>query len=125
MLLVDSSVIIAAFRENEAHHQDALALLQADSAFFVPSCVLSECATVLKLREGFEVATKCMEFLLQNTDFSVLHIDRKIFVKATEFFIGHDNDLSFVDTVLLILADSLDAPVATFDKDLQKALQAC
>lgn len=121
MILLDSSVIIAAFKHEESHYKEALQIFEYGQNFILIDHVLFEVGTVLKMREGLEVSQNCIDFLLNTEGIE--------FTKATEeeteetiieFQKEENKKLSFVDTLLLIIMNTRKIPLATFDKDLQK-----
>jgi predicted nucleic acid-binding protein len=118
MILIDSSVIIAAFRTNEIHHQDALDILSTANNILLLDSVVSEIATVLKMRENFEVASQCLSFLTQNTDIEIMSLSKNEFHQTCHMFINTNNKLSFVDTSLIIIKKTKNIPLATFDKEI-------
>lgn len=122
MILIDSSIIIAAFREQEEHHNDALAILASAEKVLLLDIVLLEIITVLKMRENHGRAVKCMDFLTKNKDITFERVNDKDFFSALHFFREHKNNLSFVDTALLTVVNTRNITLATFDKDLQKEL---
>lgn len=120
MLLIDSSIVIAAFREQEEHHKDALSILASAEKILLLDVVLLEIITVLKMREGHTRAIKCMDFLTKNKDIIFERVNDKDFFATLDFFKKYKNNLSFVDTTLLTVVNTRNIPLATFDKDLQK-----
>lgn len=122
MKILDSSVIIALFRKNEKLHKKALQLiLDDDGIFVVPDYVLSEVLTVLKMREGLEVMKNCLDFLENSEDFKIYYTDKLIFGKAVERLRNTDNNLSFVDTLLLELSNLENLDLLSFDKEINKS----
>lgn len=124
MLLVDSSVLIAAFRSNEDHHREALQIIQSAGKIILLDYVLSETATILKMREGYEIADTCLDFIQNNRDIELRQLTPGEIQKTVQYFRAHNNTLSFIDTALLITHQIHDIPLATFDADLAKALQS-
>ena len=122
MLLVDSSIIIAAFRKNEIRHQQALNILAFAEEIIILDYVLSEIATVLKIREGHAIATECLEFLVENQQVHIKQVDKNCLYEAANFFREQKNKLSFVDTILLQYKRVHKISLATFDKELVKRL---
>ena len=123
MILLDSSVIIAAFRKEEDHHRDALDIFRHNTSFLLLDHVLFEVGTVLKMREGQLISQRCLDFLLntEGIDF-VRATDEEIQKSLLEFQEEENKKLSFVDTLLLVLHRTRNISLATFDKDLQKKL---
>ncbi len=122
MILVDSSVIIAAFREGETHHSEALEILNLAGDILILDYVLMEVGTVLKLREGHDVAARCLDFSTNNENIFIRSLESHELQETITFFQTHPNKLSFVDTALLVFKRMHQYPLATFDKDLMKSL---
>ena len=123
MLIIDSSVLIAAFRTTEKHHPEALKILQMAKTIIILDYVISEVATVLKIRENKETASQCLEFLEKNKEIEIKQTEKSDFKESIKFFKTNKNKLSFVDTVLLIISKNNNLPLATFDKELGKHLK--
>lgn len=120
MKILDSSVIIAFFRKNEKDHVKAVDIFLKNDDFLIPECVVSEVLTVLKMREGFEVARKSADFLMHTEGLEIRTLDFDIFFRALDFFTRGKNKLSFVDTLLLVFSKLNRVPLITFDKELLK-----
>lgn len=123
MLLIDSSIIISFFRKNEILHKEAINIIQNSNKILIIDYVLSEVLTVLKMREWFEIANLCLDFLENNNDIEILNIPKEYFDKSKEVFKKYNNKLSFVDILLTVVKNEKNINLATFDKDLVKFLQ--
>jgi predicted nucleic acid-binding protein len=117
-LVIDSSIIIAAFRKQEAKHQLALEIIINSKQIVVLDYVLSEVATVLKLRESWNIASKCLEFLINNKDIAQARITNSLLKRVIDYYQKNQNQLSFVDTAILLYTKEQQATLATFDQDL-------
>jgi predicted nucleic acid-binding protein len=124
MILLDSSIVVAAFRDDDTNHKKAKALLMEGAIFVVPDVVLLESLTVLKLKEGFERMRECSDFLRNNADITIRYTAAKEWDSGFLMFSDEQGPLSFVDTLLLFLHTQYRMPLATFDKALQKQLSA-
>lgn len=62
-ILIDSSVIISAFREREITYQEAKNFLASGQPIIVLDYILAEIATVLKIRENRTAMKKCIDYL--------------------------------------------------------------
>ncbi len=120
MKILDSSVIVAFFRENELDHIRAVDLIQSSEDFVIPDHVLAEVATVLKIREGFEVANEALKYLLSTDGIKINEMQPELFWSAMDFFGKSKNNLSFTDTLLLLFSRENRIPLVTFDKELAK-----
>ncbi|MDP2643018.1 MAG: PIN domain-containing protein [Candidatus Peregrinibacteria bacterium] len=123
MKILDSSVIISIFRQQEKNHKKALQIFISNEKFLIPECVIAEVLTVLKMREGLKTANKCYDFISNTKDVEITPIENIIFNKALAYFSQNKNNLSFVDTILLVLSKENQMELISFDKDLQKAVK--
>ncbi len=123
MILVDSSIVIAAFREAETHHLEALEILNLAGNILILDYVLLEVATVLKLKEGHKTATCCLDFLTNNENVFIKSLEDHELQETITFFQKNKNKLSFVDTALLVFKKMHHTSLATFDQELIKNLE--
>jgi predicted nucleic acid-binding protein len=121
MIILDSSIIIAAFRRNEIHHQDAINIMKQNEDIMILDYVITEVATVLKMREGETIANKCLDFLVNNQNIEICFLNNDEFSKTVNYFLNHKNKLSFIDTALFVFSKSKKIALATFDKELGKS----
>ncbi len=117
-VLVDSCVLIAYFRTEEADHQIALDFINGLGKFFVNDYVISEVMTVLQLKENRETMKTAVEVLSKNKQVQILRLTWEEFAQTVEFMQKSSTEISFVDCSLLILARSRELLVGTFDKGL-------
>lgn len=120
MRILDSSVLVAFYRDNEFNHIKALDLVQSSEDFIIMDHVLAEVATVLKMREGLEVAKKALEYLISTDGIKIYETQPELFWSAVSFFSKNKGKLSFTDTLLLLLSRENRIPLVTFDKELAK-----
>lgn len=123
MVILDSSIIVAYFRNNEIDHARAKKIFREHQTLFIPNFVLSEVLTVLKMKEGFEAAAGAIEFLVNSDDIEIVYINEDMFDSSIGYFVANKNSLSFVDTLLLKLANSEKIPLLTFDRELERAIR--
>lgn len=120
--VLDSSVLVALFRENDTFHSLAKGIFMKEGSFLVPDHVLSETLTVLKMRESLEVAQHCAEFIFNSEDIVIYSVEQDEFLYAFDYFVNGDNRLSFIDTILFALSDYKGYEVHTFDKELEQVI---
>ncbi len=123
MKILDSSVIISIFRKQEKNHKKALKIFTSDQKFLIPEYVITEVLTVLKMREGLNTANKCYDFISNTKDIEIEPIENIVFNKALTYFSQNKNNLSFIDTILLVLSKENQIELISFDKDLEKAIK--
>ena len=124
MLVIDSSVIIAAFRRQEERHNDALEILNFGQEILLLDYVLAEVLTVLKMKEGYKISNKCLDFLENCEGFLIRRLANAEFKSSVEFFKLNNNKLSFVDVCLVTFTKAQGLPLVTFDKELADCFNA-
>lgn len=127
VLLLDTSVLVAAHNEDEGHHAAAKRLLEAIAAdrwdaVLLHEYVFLELVTVLAARRSFQVAVRAGEALLTSSKVELV-ASSEDFSAVWETFRGQPRGkLSFADAALVSLARTRKAThIATFDKDLLRA----
>jgi len=122
MILLDSSIIIASFRQNELKHKDAIDIIKNSWKILIIDFILSEILTVLKMRESHEITISCLDFLRNNSDIEISRVTDIEFNLTISLFEQNNNKLSFVDLLLVVVKHQRDLKIATFDKELVKVL---
>lgn len=120
--LVDSNVIIAYFRRNEHKHDQAKELLLRIGSFFITEYVLSEVATVLRLKEAKATVSEAINMLMWNENIKIIRLDKEEFEGTANVFLSSKKKISFVDASLIVLSSKRKYELVTFDKDLVKSL---
>src|SRR3989344_5333982 len=120
--LIDSSVLVAYFNDEDALHGRARELLPSVAR---PLCiyeyVVLETATVLMTRASKSLADSFIRVVFGNADFQLIFSSEISFVVTTETFLASRSRLSFTDAALLALSREYD--VVTFDKALERAIK--
>lgn len=117
-IILDSSVIIAYFRKDEAHHEKAEEIFNTHENLIIPGVIVGEALSILKMKEGLKVAEDCAYFLENSVGIRIVMTEETTFQSAMRFFISKKNNLSFIDTMLLNYAKQKGIRIATFDKEL-------
>ena len=122
-VIVDSSVLVAAFHVKDSlHEMGAAVVADAQKPVLVPEYVAIETAGVLALRAHDKVAKEFIQVLLEGGDLQVLRLPHDHFYSTAAYFSETKSRLSFVDCSLAVLSRDFD--VLTFDKTLTKAIKA-
>lgn len=124
MYLVDASTLVAAFRLSEKSHEESLALLSTLrlSGFSITEHVLSEVATVLKFKEGKDIAKRATELLMLNDSIELLKLTTRELERTISFFLDQKK-LSFVDASLVVMARERGYALVTQDKAMLEAFK--
>lgn len=122
-ILLDSCVWIGLCDANDSLHHKASGLVNGlnPDKLFLCDHVFAEVMTRLRRKTGKE---GCFAFLrlLKNFGVTINVSDIDILRKCTGIFLDRDEDLSFIDCLLLAEAKENKMKVLTFDKVLKKAL---
>ena len=129
-LEVDSNVLVASFLESEARHNDALhyinALENGDYVFHLPMLVPVEVISAIWRRtqkQGVALITRVRTSLKawEATGRLLLYpLNRERLELAMDAAVKYR--LSGADAIVASLADELEAPLKTFDRNLQRRL---
>ena len=115
--LVDSSVWVALYLDDDSQHVKAQRLIATLHApFYVPYGVLEETASVLTYKGSKAHADRFVEFVELSSDIVYLDPDWRVDAAA---FRSIGSRISFTDAVLLELSRTLsDTKLVTFDQQL-------
>lgn len=117
--LLDSSVLVGAFRKEDPHFLEAKKMLNTYDVFVIPEYILVETLTVLKMREGKERAKMCNEFL-QNNQQCVFRSTTNTELQQTLEKFFQTKTLSFIDHLIALISLHENIPLLTFDLELRK-----
>ena len=118
MELIDTSVFVAYFNEDDELHEQALGKDYSDGA--TNSLVLCEVANVLEKRlKDKKMAVHCLKQLMEKV--KLVALPEEQIMETIGAFDKHYGKLSFTDCSLLVQAKNLKAGLITFDEKLKKA----
>jgi predicted nucleic acid-binding protein len=118
MYILDSTVRVSLFLENDIHHKDAKILMNViNSKIFLPYCVINEVSTVLTYKHSKKQANLFLEFITDNEDIIKINndLDSEII-----FFKNINSKISFTDLSIINIAINNNLKLITFDKDMKK-----
>ena len=122
-IILDSNVWIGHLMVNDTLHLRATELMEdlGGIVVVVPEYVLLEVVTILKVYKKYKEAEIFSKRVLSN---NAMYLPSSGLARLTAdvCFVSKYKKLSFIDTALLVL--SKDYEIITFDKDLQKAIDA-
>ncbi len=121
--LIDSSVLVAFFNEQDPLHGRALTtMLSAPRPLIIHEYIFLETATVLMSRADKKTADAFIHSMLTNADIKILHTSEAIFLLTIKAFTGNKTkQLSFADAALLALSKRYS--ILTFDDALNRAIK--
>ncbi len=123
-IIIDSSVWIAFFIENDSLHNKAL--LFEDEILktkYIPDFVFFEVCTVLRKKSGLNFCKTFIEYIEKNSDIQIISLVSDL-QSFSRFYLSEKyNKLSFIDSTLVYLNIKDDCKIITFDKEILKFLK--
>ena len=125
MIFVDTSFWVAARMHRDAHHRDAVELLEGrrDHRLVTSNHVRGETWTFLRRRSGQVAAVAFLDMLARTTRVEVVTVEPDLEERALQWLRRHDErEYSFVDGTSFLLMRSLRIREAlAFDGDFAAA----
>lgn len=119
MKVVDSSVYVSAFLEDDVHHAKAVELLEKISeTVLVPYGIFSEVITVLTYKASPERAEAFAQYILSEDHFTLVDgntFEEYVFWKNFPF-----KKISFIDISCIFLSLRYSAELLSFDEEQKK-----
>jgi predicted nucleic acid-binding protein len=120
-IVIDSSVFVAAFREQEPHSKEALQILQllekgVLSAIIPVSVIVEVVAAIFRRTQKNELAHQVGEKILSFPHISL--IDFSAFRMAMYLDIAMESGLAGMDVIVVGTAKEFQVPLITFDKEM-------
>lgn len=116
-VVLDTSVLIALFKEDDRHHKSAVQATSAKNVYLISSVTLCE-ALVAAFRLNQHHGNQ-HNLLIRKTMDRIVPIDEAIAVRAAE--IRAEKNLSLPDSIISATADILKAKLWSCDRALVKA----
>ena len=121
IVTLDSSVIVAALREQEEKHSQCLSLLEkvknAEHIAIQPYTVLVEVSAAVKRRTSSQRLARLVKELLQNID-TVNFVELEAIRADAASDIAARTGLRGMDAVVVQVAQEFDAALVTLDKEM-------
>lgn len=116
--LVDSSVWVALFLDFDTQHRKAEQTIdKLSGTIYLPYCVIAEVTAILAYKHSKRLADNFIAYAHDNRDLKIINNDA---LDEMDFYPTIPHKLSFVDAALIFLSGKLDAPLVTFDKQLER-----
>ena len=122
MYIVDSSVWIALFLDDDTNHKRAVSVLQSidDATIKLPYGVILETATVLARKQSKKHADKFIEYIRANPQ---IETSTPFLSEDISTFLAESDRLSFVDALLKNISLREGLTLISFDKQLLASLK--
>lgn len=119
--LLDSSVWVSLFLENDTLHEEAKEIVEMmDGPIVVPYTVLSETSTVLAYKHSKKQAKCFLEYIEDNND--IIRRENS-YEKDTLAFLSTDKKISFADSSIVEMAIKENLILVTFDQQMKSLYQ--
>ena len=120
MYIVDSSVWVALFLDNDTQHVKAVAVMEkiGASPISIPYGVVLETATVLSRKQSKALANRFVEYVRDNPQISV---QMSFMSEDMRVFLEENDRLSFVDALIKNMAVHTGFVLVSFDKRLLRS----
>ena len=121
-VVVDSSVFVALYCESDSQHAQAVSAMNdlKDAAIVVHPYVVQETATVLAYRFGAKLAKIFVADIKNAPNIHIPTVDLK---RDIDHFTLQKKKMSFTDSALIGLAQSMNAILLTFDRQMLSSLK--
>lgn len=121
LYLFDTSVWVALFLENDAHHSEALGIWEGfEGQVILPYIVVVETASVLTYKHSKRQADRFLQFISESPR---IVLQQNQLHTETAFFLRFKQRLSFADYVVLYFARTGNYPLVTFDAQMRSMLR--
>lgn len=119
--MIDSSIFVAAFREDEPHSREAFGILEQLEAgtisAVIPVSVLLEVVAAIKRRtNSSELAQQIGEKILSYSTLSLIDVDTFRMAKFLE--LASTSGLRGMDIIVVGIAREFGLPILTLDKEM-------
>ncbi len=125
-MIVDTSIFIAFYDENDPKHPKAVEIMrEADiSGAFISDYIINEAAAVALRKFGLPKAKEITTALMNSRKLIVGYTSQEDFKDVIEIFKDQTDHLSFVDCHIIWMAKTMNMEVASFDKNLLAEIKA-
>ena len=123
--IFDSNIWIAFFAESDPTHKQAVKIinnLTDDEELFITELIISEIATVLKIRYSQDAMRIFLDHVYNSANIRIISLSEYFHQTIDLAKELNDKKLSFTDMTLLFLSEKYQ--IETFDKNLKKKIRS-
>lgn len=128
MVILDTSFLVAYFREVDVHHTKALKLAEElrGQKMVITFLVFQELVSILNRKVSTDFSTSvAKKLLLPDSNIELFKLDESYLAEVLELYGKLGPHLfSYADISLIHMSKELELPVLTFDKYLEATLAA-
>jgi len=118
MYILDTSIYISAFLENDANHEIWLNLIaNLDWKINIPYLVFQEVITVLTYKHSKKLAWEFIDFIFDDDRFILTNWEH---IEEISFWKEVSSRISYIDISIVYTAIKYNIRSYTFDKDMEK-----
>ena len=118
MYILDTSIYISAFLENDANHEIWLNLIaNLDWKINIPYLVFQEVITVLTYKHSKKLAWEFIDFIFDDDRFILTNWEH---IEEISFWKEVSSRISYIDISIVYTAIKYNIRLYTFDKDMEK-----
>lgn len=125
MIILDSSFLIAFFKEDDSRHEQAVQDMKKydenKEEMLITEHVMGETATVLLYYNGLNAAIRFLDFTREKC--RIRGWDGDDFKETLKYFKKQGHQLSYIDASIVYLVRLLRLPVACYDEDILKEIK--
>ena len=118
MYIIDTSVYVSAFLEDDINHEEWLKIIaNIDWKINIPYLVFQEEITVLTYKHSKNLAWDFVDFILADDRFILTNWES---IEEISFWKTIDNRISYIDIIVVYIAIKYSIKLYTFDEDMEK-----
>ena len=127
MIVLDSSLLVSFFNQEDINHEEAVARMKKWEAkgeeFKVCDYVILEVATIIRYKTNLKKANMFLD-VIKNTSKINLHIlDLADFEMVSKVFQNQKSQISFADAAVIYLTFLTNSELGTFDESQKKEFE--
>lgn len=119
-MILDSSVIVAYFNNEDTQFLEARGLMNEAPEWLIFQPILFETITALHIRVGKKIAKEALHYLREDPKTKFLTVDQCDFANALEHFELQSGSLTLFDWLLFAASKRTRVMLKTFDRKLNR-----
>ena len=118
MFILDTSIYVSAFLEDDTNHELGLNILSnLNWKINIPYLVFQEVITVLTYKHSKKLAWDFVDFILEDNRFILINWE---IIEEISFWQDIKNKISYIDIIVIYTAIKYSIKLYAFDKDMEK-----
>ena len=118
MKILDTSVYVSAFLDNDSNHEEWLRILSdINEKIILHYLIFQEILTILTYKHSKELAEKFSDFILEDSRFVIINWE---IMEELNFWKELDKKVSYIDIIVIYTAIKYKIDLISFDLDMNK-----